>query len=256
MTQQNRIFLGTILLERNRWSKENRSPSYRVSDWTARIRDDGFDGLELWELHGLMVDDEERERLRTGPVPVALVNSYASCEPEDEEGRRRTAELAAFFDAEGMKFNFGREPAHKAKYIAVVREWATMFKPGFRMLSENHRGTITDDVEVAADVYRELHDVPLGAIIHFQSDETAYRERFGTYGDRLTHIHCSLSGEDGPMPEIEVCRRLEWLREFGFNGTFTMEFTEGVRGGLGIEELYRNAVRDLKILRRCLEKVG
>ena len=38
-----------------------------------------------------------------------------------------------------------------------------------------------------------------------------------------------------------------------FSGTYTIEFTEGVRGNLTVEELYRNAVRDFNMLRKCLE---
>lgn len=249
---ESRIFLGTILLERNRWGKEGRHPSFLVSDWASRIADDGFDGLELWEDHALMADEEERERLRTGPAPVVLLNSYASCEDDDHEARRRSAELASFLQAEGMKFNFGKQPEREESYVRNVADWYRMFEPGYRMLSENHRGTITADAEVAARVYRRLGDIRVGGIIHFGSDEATYRERFGAYGDRLTHIHCALSGEDGPMEEDAVRLRVAWLRELGFAGTFTIEFTQGVRGDLSIEELYRNAVRDLKMLRRCL----
>lgn len=247
-----RIFLGTILLERNRWSKEDRSPSFLVSDWTQRIHDDGFDGLELWEDHGLLADEDERERLRLGPAPVVLVNSYAGCEDEDLSGRQRTAELARFFDAEGMKFNFGKAIERQDTYIENIRAWAGLFKPGYRMLSENHRGTTTADAHVAAKAYEQLADLPVGGIIHFNSDESVYRERFNAYGDRLTHIHCALSNEDGPMPEDEVRLRVALLREFGFRGTYTIEFTQGVRSDVSIDGLYRNATRDLGVLRRCL----
>lgn len=252
MKTKERIFLGTVLLERNRWGKEDRTPSFLVSDWTRRIADDGFDGLELWQDHAAMADEEELERLRTGPAPVVLFNSYASCEPEDLEGRRRTAELANYFDAEGMKFNFGKDPERQDTYIDVVKEWAGMFKPGYRMISENHRGTTTADSRLAADTYERLEGINVGGIIHFNNDEASYRERFGLYGKYLTHIHCMLSSEEGPMPEDEVRKRVAWLREFGFSGTYTIEFTEGVRSDVSIEGLYRNAVRDFQLLRKCL----
>lgn len=247
-----RIFLGTVLLERNRWNKEDRSPSFLVSDWTQRIADDGFDGLEIWQDHAAMTDEEELERLRTGPSPVILFNSYASVEPEDTEGRQRTAELVKFFDAEGMKFNFGKDPERQNIYIDVVREWSKMFKPGYRMISENHRGTTTANAKLAASAYEQLEGINMGGIIHFNNDEESYRERFAVYGKFLTHIHCMLSSEDGPMPEEEVCKRVAWLKDFGFSGTYTIEFTEGVRSGLSIEELYKNAVRDFLMLRKCL----
>jgi sugar phosphate isomerase/epimerase len=250
---QERIFLGTMILERSRFVKDIPCPSTSVSQWTQRICGDGFDGLELWANHALLADEEERERLRTGPMPVTLFNSYASCEPEDVEGRKRTAQMANLFKAEGMKFNFGKHLDHRDAYIEVVREWATMFRPGYRMISENHRGTITADADVAADVYAGLSDLPVQGIIHFNNDRATYEERFGKYGDRLTHIHCMLSNEDGPMPESEVRKRVEWLREFNFSGTYTIEFTQGVRGDhTDLEAIYRNAVRDFQMLRKCL----
>jgi len=247
-----RVFLGTILLERNRWGKEGRGPSYLVSDWTQRISDDGFDGLELWQDHAFEATNEELERLRTGPSPVTLFNSYANCDDDGLAARKRTAELASYFGCEGMKFNFGKSLEQKERYIENVREWSALFMPGYRMLSENHRGTITADADVAASVYASLGDLPVGGIIHFGNDEATYRERFTKYGDRLTHIHCALSTEEGPMPESEVRLRVAWLREFGFSGTYTIEFTEGVRGQQTIDELYRNAVRDFRMLRKCL----
>ena len=254
MNTECQIYLGTILLERNRWGKNDRRPSFLVSDWTERIAGDGFDGLELWENHALMADGDERERLRTGPCPVVLLNSYAGCEDEDRPARQQTAELAAFFDAAGMKFNFGKDPERQDRYIENVRAWANMFKPGYRMLSENHRGTTTADAELAAGTYERLDGVNIGGIIHFGNDEEEYRKRCGWYGRYLTHIHCKLSQDDGTvMGEDAVHHRLELLREFGFNGTFTIEFTEGMRvDNVTIDDLYRNAVRDLRLLRKCL----
>jgi len=247
-----RIFLGTILLERNRWAKGGRAPSFLVSDWTQRIHDDGFDGMELWEDHALLADEQERQRLRTGPAPVVLINSYAGCETADLLQRQRSAELAHYFEAEGMKFNFGKVPERQEAYIENVRAWCGMLKPGFRMLSENHRGTTTADAQLAARTYHQLSDLPVEGIIHFGNDEADYRQRFDAYADRITHIHCALSTEHGPMPEEEVRRRVAWLREFGFAGTYTIEFTQGVRSDVPIDGLYANAVRDLRVLREAL----
>jgi hypothetical protein len=37
------VYLGTVLLEKNRWTPDKR-PSFAVSDWAARIAAAGFDG--------------------------------------------------------------------------------------------------------------------------------------------------------------------------------------------------------------------
>ena len=63
-------------------------------------------------------------------------------------------------------------------------------------------------------------------------------------------VPCKLSQDDGTVMSE---KRLGLLRKFGFKGTFTIEFTEGMRvDGVTIDDLYCNAVRDLRLLRKCL----
>ena len=45
-TPHPRIYLGTVLLERNRWTPD-RIPTFKVSEWAASIRAAGFDGVIL-----------------------------------------------------------------------------------------------------------------------------------------------------------------------------------------------------------------
>lgn len=252
MSTEAPIYLGTVLLENNRWGKGDRQPSFRVSDWTQRIADDGFDGLELWENHALLADGEELNRLRTGPSPVKIFNSYDVCEPETLADRRRIADLCELLGAEGMKFNLGKNQDLRGVYIKNLREWRGMFPESFRFLCECHRGSGMEDPEVASGTFAKLPWPGFGAILHgIDNDEETVRGRFAAYGERITHLHCFLS-KQGLMGEDVVRRRLDLLRELGFHGTFTIEFTEGVRDELSMEELYRNAVRDLKLLRRCL----
>ena len=250
------IYLGTILLEVNRWNRADRRPSFRVSDWARRIADDGFDGLELWENHALLVDDDERDRLRTGPCPVTIFNAYDTCETETLDARRRIAEVAKSLGAGGLKYNTGKDPARHEEYVANLKQWRGMFSPAFRFLCECHRGSTMADPALASRTLDELGRAEHGVILHgFGGDEAEVRERFGHCGDRITHLHCNLSAQ-GPMTPDAVRRRLELLRGLGFDGTYTIEFTEGVRDGLTIEELYRHAVRDLRLLRDGLKALA
>jgi hypothetical protein len=248
------IYLGTVLLEVNRWGGDGQ-PSFLVSDWTRRLADEGFDGLELWQNHALRADAEEVARLQSGPCPVKVFNAYDVCEPETGADRRRIAEVAAGLGAWGMKYNFGKAPERMDSYVEALREWKGMFPEGFRFLCECHRGSGMEDSALAAKTFDRLEEPGFEAIIHgMDNPEEAVRERFGAYGGRITHIHANLSSK-GLMTEAQVCERLTLLRSLGFRGTFTIEFTEGVRDGLTIEALYRNAVRDFRLLRSCLEKV-
>ncbi len=248
------IYLGTVLLEANRWNKDGQIPSFHVSDWTRRFADDGFDGLELWQNHGLLADADERERLRNGPCPVRIFNAYDTCEPDTAPARQAIADLALFLGAEGMKYNFGKEPARLDRYVDELQAWKGFFPETFRFLCECHRGSGMEDEALAARTFDRLRGPGFEAILHgLDNDEATVRKRFAAYGSRITHIHANLSSK-GLMTEAQVRERLSLLRELGFQGGYTLEFTEGVRDGLPIDELYRNAVRDFRLLKGCIEK--
>ena len=249
------IFLGTVLLERNRWADGERQPTIAVSDWARRIADAGFDGLELWENHALLAGEEERDRLRESPVPVRILNCYDRCGDETAAARRRAADLAGFFSAGGMKFNFGREPGRHEEYAANVRAWRALLPRDFRFLCECHGGTTAEDPARAAETFDRLGRGDYEVIVHgFGGAADDLRRRFELLGDRITHVHARLP-DGAPAAEPEVRKRLELLCELGFRGSFTIEFTEGVGGdGESPEALFRNAVRDLGLLRKCLER--
>lgn len=247
------IYLGTVLLEKNRWVKGERQPSLAVSDWVQRIAADGFDGLELWENHAVLASDEERQKLRASPVPVKIINAYDRCEDATADARKRTAELARLLGAEGMKFNFGREAARHEEYVRNVKTWRAMLPRDFRFLCECHGGTTVEVPEKAAETFRRMGRDDYEIIIHgFGGDDEGVRRLFACHGDRITHIHADLSPK-GPVAESVTQARVDLLRSLGFRGSFTIEFTEGIGSdGESIEALYRNAVRDLSQLRKCL----
>jgi len=256
---ENNIYLGTVLLERNRWLDGERIPSFAVSDWVDRIAEAGFDGMELWQNHAFLVPGEEREKLRESRVPVRVFNSYDRCGRETREERTRAVRMAEFFSADGMKFNFGRDPARHDEYCETVKAWRAMLPPDFRFLCECHGGTTIEDPRKAAETFRQLGREDYEIIIHaFGGKDEDIAQRFRIHGSRITHIHANLSNtRNGLMPEAVIRTRLRLLRELGFRGSFTIEFTEGVGGDdENVETLFHNAVRDMQCLRQCLAPPG
>jgi len=249
------VYFGTVLPEMNRWNRESGELTFKMSDWAQRITDDGFDGVELWQYHATKVDAEEVERIRTGPCPVKIFNAYYTCEPEAFGECRKSTELALSLGAEGMKYNSGKDFDRHNLYVDVLKEWRALLPEDFRLMCECHRGSTMADTELANKTLDRLGREKFGMIIHgLDNDNPTVRERFGAYGDRIQHIHANLS-KNGPMTDQEVCERIELLLELGFDGTYTIEFTQGMRDGLTQEQLYANAVRDLKSLKRGLETV-
>lgn len=251
---RDRIYLGTVLLEKNRWVKGERLPTLTVSEWCPRIAAAGFDGLELWQNHALLAGEEERERLRQAPLPVTIFNSYARCEHEALAERRQTAALTAFFGAEGVKFNFGRDSGRHEEYCANVRAWRQMLPPGVRFLCECHSGTTMQEPERAAATFDLLGPDGYEVILHgFGGEDAAVERVFAQFGRRITHMHVRLPPPDDAGDRVSTAR-VALLRRLGFAGSFTIEFTEGVGdAGEDTETLFRHAECDLRRLRQWLK---
>jgi hypothetical protein len=136
-----------------------------------------------------------------------------------------------------------------------------MLPAEFRFLCECHGGTTMEDPARASEVFARLGD-GYEVIIHgFGGDDGKTRDVFRLHvfrlhGSRITHVHANLSSE-GPMAEDRVRARVALLREAGFRGSFTIEFTEGVGADdERVEDLFANAVRDARLLRKCLAAEG
>lgn len=265
------IYLGTILLEKNRWpdrpatsftlgEKLSRGrgalPSVNISEWAQRACDDGFDGLELWENHALLATDEEFERLCAAPLPVAIYNAYCGLDDEDARWREVAAEAITRLGAAGVKFNFGPDPARRDVYLRNLREWAALLPAGVRMVCECHQGNIGgDDPAVAAELFAELEDDRYQATVHHFTNELADLEGWlQQLGPRLRHVH---AGNHAPRGRQFVADRVKLLRDYGFAGSYTIEFTDGIAWGPPdppLETLYANALADLRLLKEELNR--
>ncbi len=260
------IYFGTILIEPNRWG--SREPSFRVSDWLPRLREAGFDGVELWENHALRADEAERQRLIDADPPIALYSSYDRGEDATANQRQRVAALIRRLGIGGMKFNVGGDADRREEYLRNLCRWTTMLPVGFRMLCECHGGTILEDPTESLRAFEEVESMPafadagperIEAIVHFAGEPGTLEHQFEVLGDRITHIHVAKirggnkeAGERLDRRPDAAQARLDVLRRHGFAGTFTLEFTEGVMRDQSpdqIETLYEHALADLAFLR-------
>lgn len=249
------IYIGTILLEKNRW-KPGRIPSYEVSQWLDRFRNAGFDGMEVWENHALLCSPEELERLRTSTFPVAIFNTYAAFDQAGDSDRAKAAELANGLRAAGLKFNLGPDPSRMEEYKKAARLWAELFSPETRLLCECHTGSVMETPNVAAQVFDQLGDPRFQAIVHaFAEPPEKLREWFKHLGPRVTHVHVQLRNQHGGIQCLEenpgyVQEILSVLEDERFAGTYTLEFTGGTSApDENAEALFEAALRDLAFLR-------
>jgi sugar phosphate isomerase/epimerase len=248
------VNLGTVLLEPNRWTPEKR-PSFRVSDWFDAIRQAGFTGLELWENHAALADDAEQEALTRGPLPIEVFNSYCTFDDAGRPGREAAAAWVRRLRAQSVKFNFGPEAGRTEEYVRNLRDWAALLPPGCRLLCECHGGTILETPAQAAAVLAPVTG-QVDVIVHaFSGERETLREWLARFGRSVTHVH--VAGIRGKWPMIrldemagEARTRLALLREAGFAGTWTVEFTAGVQHPPeDLRQLLAHAAADLQFLR-------
>lgn len=244
------IYLGTVLLEANRWAKD-RTPTYRVSEWLERIAAAGFDGIELWENHATLADSAELSALHGSTVPVRIFNSYVPLDAGGENARRGVAGLVRDLKAGAIKFNVSNSAETMESELRAVREWAALM-PGVDLLCECHPGTVLED---PADASRALAGYPeIGVIVHpFSCPDLA--AWFKHLGPRIRHAHVQMRDPEWRWLRLRdqaalVHERLAIMRGVGYAGSFTVEFTAGV--GVAPEDreaLFAAACDDLAFLR-------
>lgn len=251
-----RIYIGTILLEINR-HRGAKMPTFRVSEWLDRFAAAGFDGVELWENHAALAPEEELADLASSPVPIAIYNGYATFW-DGSAGPAASTRLSARVGARAIKFNFTRDASHSEEDIRGVADWRAALPAGTAALCECHPGTIAETPGQAAAIFGRLGRDRYEAIVHPLTRPEGLREWFRALGPMITHAHLQARGDDGQPVRLDRDPRLlrdtiRLLREEGFCGSYTLEFTEGMnRPGENIADLWQNALRDLAFLREAL----
>ncbi len=256
MSACGKIYIGTILLEKNRWTKD-KTPTYRVSDWADRFAEAGFDGMELWQWHATKVDDAERRALTASPCPVAIFNSYAAFDESGATAREQAALLTRRFGAAGVKFNVGTDPDKRGDYLEALRQWRPLFDDDVTLLCECHPGTIIETPAAAKAFFDEAGVPGVGVIVHAFNAADTLDAWLDTFGPAVRHAHLQMRDErtviafrDKPDVAAEV---IETLKRAGYDGTCTLEFTAGTLApDETIDLLWTNALADKAFLEELL----
>ncbi|MFW6146419.1 MAG: sugar phosphate isomerase/epimerase family protein [Planctomycetota bacterium] len=257
MSAYGKIYIGTILLEKNRWTKE-KEPTYRVSDWADRFAEAGFDGMELWQWHATKVDDDERRALTAPPCPVAIFNSYAAFDASGAMDRNYAALLTRRFGAKGVKFNVGKDPAKRGEYIEALRQWRPLFDDDVTLLCECHPGTIIEEPAAAKAFFDEAEVPGVGVIVHAFNAADALEGWLDTFGPAVRHAHLQMRDERTVIPfstKPDVAAgAIEKLKRAGYDGSYTLEFTAGTQAPDETADLlWTNALADKAFLEDLLQ---
>lgn len=256
MTDHDRVLLGTVLLEPNRWGQidPQRRSTIDVVEYLDRITEAGFDGIEIWEDH--FIDTDESARSMLCPH-VGIYNSYTSLDEPEQNGRDGVAALVGQTAATGIKFNVGNDPLAELDYAERIASWLDRLDEHQRLLCECHAGiSLAEDPATAARIFAAAGPASrLQAIAHTHDEPELLREKFEAYGERITHVHVNYLPE--PPTLRDNIERIEstvtLLTSLGFTGSYTIEFTHGVLDPSATPAaLLNNAIDDLVVLREIL----
>ena len=251
------IHIGTILLDKNRWTP-GKEPTYRVSEWFDRFVEIGFDGMELWEYHATKCSPDELALLEKAPLPVSIFNSYAVLDNAGERDRLETAKLTDRFQAVAVKFNVGKDSVLRKQYLANLRAWRSALPEDVTLLCECHPGTIVEEAKSAKRFFDELGMDGFEMIVHPFNRFDSLKEWFDLFGEKVTHAHLQMRDENAAFVRFDrrpalAKQALRLMAEEEFQGSYTLEFTEGTRApDENIDTLFENAVRDFQFLKELL----
>ncbi len=226
-----------------------------------RFARDGFSGIELWENHILKAEDQKKEMelIKKAKIPVAIYNTYTGFSDEEAEKRKKAAEIINYFGSDGVKYNLGKNDDLLDVYLENLQNWADSLPEKCRLLCECHGGTVLEDPETAGQVLGELDD-KFQAIVHCCGDSEKLVKWFDNLGEKITHAHVSLKANGKGVrlssnPGL-ILENLYIMKTAGFKGTFTLEFTEGLRSEKeNIEDSYQAALDDLQFLQEKYQEV-
>lgn len=250
-----KILIGTVLLEKNRWL--SKIPSFNVSDWIERFIFDGFDGIEIWENH-VCSNDEEFNALLKFKKYIIGFNSYVDFDDSEASRiqREKVAEYINSLECEFVKFNFGNDLSKADEYIYNLLAWSKSLHPDIDILCECHHGTIMENTDIANGVFAKLNDDRFGAIIHPLSEVDKLDIKISAYGKRIRHLHMQLMNSQFDFVDLNLHSDLirdfiEKIDKLTHDYTCTVEFTKGCgKPDERIEELYKNAVKDMNLIRK------
>lgn len=256
---KNAVLIGTVALEPNRWGaiSKDRRPQLRAADWIDRAEAAGFDGIELWEHHAMLAAGDDLARIEASGLPVAILNSYVSFDDESDAAREAAADWATRLRCVGIKFNVGRDATQIDDCIARLRRFADRLPEQTRLVCECHAGTVAEDPATAKRILEAVGPPErVQALVHLGEDASTIASMFDALGDRIRHVHVNFLKQGAPvLAEIsdDLRMRVERLWKLGFEGSYTIEFVNGVGTSRDTPaELVEAAVSDLVTLREAL----
>jgi sugar phosphate isomerase/epimerase len=281
-----RAILGTIALEPNRWTLF-KEPATDLIPLLPRIRQAGFDQVEVWQNHlslrpmaAVRALKAKGDEAGVAFTYIGVYPSFVAAGPEAKEQERIQEDLldkAGILGTRRLKIMLGTGLSGGKATPEQVRLTADRFgrwyraatARGIRMAVELHGGTLFDPVEVGERFMQEHPE--LDFTICFQPYDfyntdlaLALADRFA---GRISHVHLQ-----APQPR-EKGRQYDLLEEGSLDyrrllphilrrnpgATMTLEFVKDCiqpPGPFDVAPVLANARRDADFVERILSEEG
>jgi sugar phosphate isomerase/epimerase len=231
----NKFYLNTGALEINRWNSnftnENKPISINISDWIEAIIRAGFDGIELWENHAVNCSEDEQFRQNEVLNPVAVFNSYVDFNEPLSIRNRIVANRINTLNCQNVKYGLPKSiPMRQA--ADNLCKWCTLLDDNILLCNEFHKGNWGETAQEALELLNMLPTDRFKGMFHLGAPVSKIKQYFDVIGERITHCHAVLCRFDakGVLDKSDitrVTRQLDFLRDYGYTGSFTIEFVTG-----------------------------
>ncbi len=267
------MLLNTIMLEPNRWTGDH-ILSWPLIDLLKPVAEAGFGELEIWQYHISRLHRQEldalRERLDELRLGSVAIGGYPKFHLTGGEGEAMEAELDRLVEygvvlgVDLFKIfpgSLGSEKLDEAqRELSVNRILRLAEQLAMRdivLTMETHGNTLCDTLESTLRLLEELSACGDRVGICFQPyiehDTDQAIATFDALDGRVRHLHLQNRREGGTtlLEEgdwTDYSRFLPHVRERGFGGPLSLEFTDGITPAEGesfdLRRVIDNAARD------------
>lgn len=272
------IMLNTICLEPNRGLHDSNS-ACEISDLFPKIKEAGFNSLELWQYHISGKDTTElldfKQKADMNGISLKVLGAYPTLHLDGKDGELETKHLIELTDKASMlgipliKFFLGKikgsEISDKqlANTANNLRTWSeTAKKHGIKLCAELHNNTLFDPVE-AGECFLHKH-AKLETGVCFQPYDFANTEEAvklaKMFSGRIFHAHIQARNANGKLVSLEnspldYSKVLPIIKDENPDADFSIEFVKDCQvkpEEFDIDHVLQNASQDLNFARKIL----
>ena len=267
------ILLNTIMLEPNRWTGDH-TLTCPLIDLLKPVAAAGFHELEIWQYHISRLHAKELDALKEGLDGLGMrsvaLGGYTQLHLTGADGEVMETQLAtlveygAILGVKTFKIFPGSLGSDKLdetqRHLSVGRIQRLaeqLVKRDMALTLETHGNTLCDSLESAIRLLDDLSTCGESVGICFQPytehDTDQAIATFDALQGRVLHLHLQ-NRREGATTLLEegdwtdYRRLLPHVRQSGFDGPLSLEFTEGITPADGesfdLQRVIDNAARD------------